>query len=71
MVAVSSSTDAEPSKNPPTAENSIQLTRYPLRSSGEYSARNAEAPPNSPPTEKPCSSRAATSRIGAQMPMAA
>jgi hypothetical protein len=52
-------------------ENISQLTMYPLRSSGEYSATNEPAPPYSPPTEKPCNNLRETSKIGAQIPMVA
>jgi hypothetical protein len=70
-VEVKRSTRLDPRTNPISVENSSQLTRKPLRSSGEYSARNVEAPPNSPPAEKPCKHRATTSRMGAAMPMVA
>jgi hypothetical protein len=71
MRADSTVTATEPIRNPMRVENISQLTMYPLRSSGEYSATNEAAPPYSPPTENPCSNRRKTSKIGAQMPIVA
>ena len=44
-----------------------QLAKKPARS-GRCSTRNAVELANSPPTEKPCNSRAAITRIGDRMP---
>ncbi len=43
--------------------------KKPLFSSGAYSEINEVEPVNSPPPEKPCTSRNSASRIGASMPM--
>ncbi|MFK4636698.1 hypothetical protein ABIF02_009225 [Bradyrhizobium elkanii] len=45
-----------------------QLATKPRRS-GMCSTRNAVEEPNSPPAEKPCTSRASSTAIGARMPM--
>ena len=47
-----------------------QLALKPLRSP-PCSTRKVTALPNSPPTEKPCSSRATVMMIGAAMPIVA
>ena len=49
--------------------NCCTLPMRPRLPGGEYSTRNAAAPPHSPPVEKPCTSRHSSSSIGAQMPM--
>ena len=49
--------------------NSSQLPRKPRLRSGAYSAMNVIALPYSPPVEKPCTSRATSSRIGASRPI--
>ena len=49
--------------------NSRKLPRKPRLLSGAYSAMNVAAPPYSPPVEKPCTMRSATSSTIAQAPM--
>lgn len=49
--------------------NSRKLPKKPRRLSGAYSAMKVEAPPYSPPVEKPWSIRKKMSRTAAQTPM--
>ncbi|MDQ0718047.1 hypothetical protein QFZ55_007499 [Streptomyces luteogriseus] len=51
--------------------SSRKLPKKPRRLSGAYSAMNVEAPPYSPPVEKPCTSRKKISRAGAHRPITA
>ena len=62
-------TSREPIEYPMNVPKSSQLPRNPRRRSGAYSAMNVVAPPYSPPVEKPCTIRATSRSIGAQMPM--
>ena len=48
---------------------SVKLVKNARRCSGACSRLSEFAPDCSPEAEKPCSSRSATSRTGAQMPM--
>src|SRR5215218_4071639 len=57
-----------PITKPKTAVEPMRLAQRPLRLCGEYSVKNVAAPENSPPAEKPWSSRNTKSRIGAHMP---
>ncbi|MOA24530.1 hypothetical protein D3C78_1452090 [compost metagenome] len=68
-IVCSSTTSPAPSTNPAIEPKSSQLPRKPRCRSGAYSATKIAAPVYSPPTEKPCASLHASSRIGAQMPM--
>ena len=56
---------------PASVPNSSQLPKKPRFLSGAYSAMKVDAPPYSPPVEKPCTRRARSSRIGAQTPIVA
>ena len=47
-----------PPMYPASVPNSSQLPKKPRRLSGAYSAMKVEAPPYSPPVEKPCTRRA-------------
>ncbi len=68
--AVISVTRPAPPMYPASVPNSSQLPRKPRLRSGAYSAMKVEAPAYSPPVEKPCTRRAASSRTGAPTPMA-
>jgi hypothetical protein len=48
----------------------VKLAKYPRRPNGECSKIIALAPEISPPTAKPWINRSATSRTGAQIPIA-
>ena len=47
-----------------------KLPKNPRRSAGAYSTASSTAPPYSPPTPMPCSTRSVTSRTGAHQPIA-
>ena len=47
-----------------------KLPRNPRRSAGAYSTASSTAPPYSPPTPMPCSTRSVTSSTGAHQPIA-
>ena len=47
-----------------------KLPKKPRRSAGAYSTASSTAPPYSPPTPMPCSTRSVTSRTGAHQPIA-
>ncbi|MNF07492.1 hypothetical protein D3C80_2076810 [compost metagenome] len=54
---------------PALIANHCQEPAKARRLAGADSIRKAEAEPNSPPAEKPCTNRASTRMIGAAMPM--
>ena len=59
----------EASSSPPGTPMCAADPKKPRRSAGAYSTASSTAPPYSPPTPMPCSTRSATSRIGAHTPM--
>src|SRR5262249_10610249 len=68
-----------PARRPPTTSSAssspsvavvwIQLVQKPRRPGGACSATYVAAPPYSPPSASPCSTRSSTSRMGAAAPM--
>jgi hypothetical protein len=54
---------------PASVPSSRKLPKKPRRLSGAYSAMKVDAPPYSPPVEKPWTSRNRISSTGAQKPM--
>ena len=58
------------SSSPPGTPRCAKLPKNPRRSAGAYSTASRTAPPYSPPTPMPCSTRSVTSRTGAHQPIA-
>ena len=59
----------EPRMNPMVVPTAVELLTRPRLADGANSVVYTIDPVNSPPTEKPCSSRSATSRMGAATPI--
>ena len=60
---------ADPRMNPIVVPTAVELLTRPRFADGANSVVYTIEPVNSPPTEKPCSSRSVTSRMGAATPI--